>query len=54
MINGNIDDLAVCIAQTSDYFQQQAQKQVNAALTLRNWSIGFYLFEYEQHGSLFR
>jgi hypothetical protein len=54
MINGNIDDLAVCIAQTSGYFQQQAQKQVNAALTLRNWSIGFYLFEYEQHGSLFR
>ena len=50
MINGNIDDLAVCIAQTSGYFQQQAQKQVNAALTLRNWSIGFYLFEYEQHG----
>jgi len=35
MINGNIDDLAVCIAQTSGYFQQQAQKQVNAALTLR-------------------
>jgi hypothetical protein len=25
----------VCIAQTSGYFQQQAQKQVNAALTLR-------------------
>lgn len=50
MVNGNLDDLARCIAETSGYFQQQAQKQVNVALTLRNWTIGFYLFEYEQHG----
>ena len=41
MINGNIDDLAVCIAQTSGYFQQQAQKQVNAALTLRKDTSNF-------------
>jgi hypothetical protein len=37
-------------AETSHYFQQQAQKQVNTALTLRNWLIGCYLFEYEQNG----
>ncbi|WP_410683531.1 DUF1016 N-terminal domain-containing protein [Chitinophaga filiformis] len=27
------------------------QKQVNTALTLRNWIIGFYIVEYEQHGN---
>jgi len=45
-----IGDLVSLIAETNDYFQQQAQKQVNVALTLRNWLIGFYIFEYEQHG----
>lgn len=38
------------ISETSRYFQQQAQKQVNVALTLRNWLIGAYLAEYEQQG----
>ena len=38
------------INQTNDYFQNEAVKQVNIALTLRNWVIGFYLFEYEQKG----
>ena len=46
----NFDTLVVSIADTSHYFQQQAQKQVNVALTLRNWLIGAYLVEYEQHG----
>ena len=46
----NFDTLLVSIADTSHYFQQQAQKQVNVALTLRNWLIGAYLFEYEQNG----
>jgi len=40
-----ISDLVSLIAETNDYFQQQAQKQVNVALTLRNWLIGFYIFE---------
>ena len=46
----NFDTLVVSITDTSHYFQQQAQKQVNVALTLRNWLIGAYLVEYEQHG----
>lgn len=28
-----------------------AMRQVNNSLTIRNWLIGFYLFEYEQNGS---
>lgn len=28
----------------------QAVKAVNLGLTLRNWAIGFYLFEFEQKG----
>ncbi|MCP5175080.1 MAG: hypothetical protein H6996_08250 [Moraxellaceae bacterium] len=38
------------MANISHHFQQQAQKQVNVALTLRNWLIGAYLVEYEQQG----
>jgi len=47
----NIESLIVAIRETSTFFQNQAQKQVNVALTLRNWVIGYYLFEYEQNGS---
>jgi predicted nuclease of restriction endonuclease-like (RecB) superfamily len=50
MIPYNFDALVTGITETSHYFQQQAQKQVNTALTLRNWLIGCYLFEYEQNG----
>ncbi len=50
MTHNDFSALVAGIAETSRYFQQQAQKQVNVALTLRNWLIGAYLFEYEQHG----
>jgi predicted nuclease of restriction endonuclease-like (RecB) superfamily len=33
------------------YFQKEAVQQVNTALSLRNWLIGFYLYEYEQQGN---
>jgi hypothetical protein len=49
-MTNSFDTLLVSIADTSHYFQQQAQKQVNVALTLRNWLIGAYLVEYEQQG----
>lgn len=49
-MTNSFDTLLVSIANTSHYFQQQAQKQVNVALTLRNWLIGTYLVEYEQQG----
>jgi predicted nuclease of restriction endonuclease-like (RecB) superfamily len=45
-----LQHLIESINQINDYFQKEAIKQVNTALTLRNWVIGFYLFEYEQNG----
>ena len=30
---------------------QQAIRQVDQLMTLRNWLIGFYIVEYEQHGA---
>ncbi len=32
------------------WFSSQAARQVNTALTLRNWMFGMYLVEYEQNG----
>ncbi|MBV7533186.1 YhcG family protein [Chitinophaga sp. sic0106] len=46
----NIEKLVYSIQETNQYFVNQAQKQVNIALTLRNWLIGFYILEYEQNG----
>ena len=49
--NNNIELLVSSIQETNRFFQNQAQKQVNVALTLRNWLIGLYIVEYEQHGA---
>lgn len=46
----NLQQLTSAIRNTADYFLKQAQKQVNTALTLRNWIIGYYIVEYEQKG----
>lgn len=46
-----IQDLVIHIDQIQSFFKQQIEKQVNTAFTLRNWLIGFYLMEYEQHGA---
>lgn len=51
MTDNNFKTLVASITGASHYFQLQAQKQVNVALTLRNWMIGAYLVEYELHGS---
>lgn len=45
-----INFLLSAILQTNQFFLNQVQRQVNTALTLRNWVIGCYIFEYEQHG----
>lgn len=45
-----IQNLVTVIGETQTYFRQQAQKQVNVGLTLRNWFFGFYIVEYEQKG----
>ena len=45
-----IQNLVTAISEIQTYFRQQAQKQVNVGLTLRNWFFGFYIVEYEQKG----
>lgn len=47
----DINELISLIGETQQYFKQQAQRQVNTALTLRNWLFGFYITEYELNGS---
>ncbi len=46
-----IKSLVTQIEEVNTYFINQVQKQVNVALTLRNWVIGAYIGEYEQKGS---
>ncbi len=43
--------LASVIEETHRFFSKQVQKQVNLALTLRNWLVGRYIVEYEQNGA---
>ena len=45
-----MSDLVNVIKKTNQFFLAQVQKQVNTALTLRNWIIGYYIVEYEQYG----
>ncbi|HEY0054825.1 MAG TPA: PDDEXK nuclease domain-containing protein [Pedobacter sp.] len=47
----DINELVFLISETQKYFQQQAQRQVNTALTMRNWLFGFYIAEYELNGA---
>jgi hypothetical protein len=47
----DIKELVSLISETQKYFQQKAQRQVNTALTLRNWLFGFYIAEYELNGA---
>ena len=46
----NFESLATTIRQTNSFFLDKVQRQVNTALTLRNWIIGYYIVEYEQSG----
>jgi hypothetical protein len=43
--------LIAAIAEAHDHAQRQVVRAVNVALTLRNWIVGYYIVEYEQHGS---
>ncbi len=44
------ENLTTAIQDTNSFFLNKAQKQVNIAMTLRNWLIGSYIVEYEQLG----
>ena len=46
----DINELVSLIGETQQFFRQQAQRQVNTSLTLRNWLFGFYISEYELQG----
>ena len=46
----NLDVLSGHIFEVHSYFKSYAAKQINNALTLRNWIVGYYLVEYEQSG----
>jgi predicted nuclease of restriction endonuclease-like (RecB) superfamily len=46
----NFVGLVSVIEQTHRHFQQQAVKAVNVSLTIRNWLVGCYIVEFEQHG----
>ena len=46
----NYDSLVKAISHAHEQTQLQATQAVNLALTLRNWLIGYYIFEYEQNG----
>lgn len=46
----SIDLLANAIQEINNLFFSKVVRQVNIALTLRNWVIGYYIVEYEQGG----
>ena len=40
--SNTLENLATTIQDTNTFFLNKAQHQVNTALTLRNWIIGYY------------
>lgn len=43
--------LLTAIGQAHQTAQRHAVQAINVALTLRNWLIGYHIYEYEQHGN---
>ena len=46
----NLERLTNTIQETNQFFINRVQKQVNVAMTSRNWIIGCHIVEYEQSG----
>lgn len=46
----SFDDLTIIIQNTHDLAQTSAIKAINRMQTMRNWLIGYYIVEFEQHG----
>ena len=46
----NFKSLVGHINQVQDVLQAQAAHAVNLSLTARNWLVGYYIVEFEQHG----
>lgn len=47
----DFSQLAESIQTIDEQLKSRVAKAVNLSLTLRNWLIGFYIHEYEQHGN---
>jgi hypothetical protein len=43
--------LVGAIQKVHEHFSAQARRAVNISLTLRNWIVGLYIYEYEQNCS---
>lgn len=50
-MSNNFSLLINQISETNKLFHQQTVKSVDKMLTIRNWVIGAYIFEYEQKGT---
>lgn len=46
----SFNDLASIVQTTHDVAQSSAVKAINRMQTMRNWLIGYYIVEFEQHG----
>ena len=46
----NFESLVGRINLIQDALQAQAAHAVNLSLTARNWLVGYYIVEFEQHG----
>ncbi len=46
----NFESLVGHINQVQDVLQAQAAHAVNLSLMARNWLVGYYIVEFEQHG----
>ena len=46
----NFERLIDNVYQTHCLLQENAQRNINLNLTLRNWLVGHYIIEYEQNG----
>lgn len=46
----SFNDLASIVQNTHDAAQSSAVKAINRMQTMRNWLIGYYIVEFEQHG----
>ncbi len=46
----SLEILSKAIEETNQFFINRVQKQVNVAMTMRNWIIGCNIIEYEQSG----
>ena len=48
--NMTFDNLISSVEHVHDITSMYAKGTVNQLLTVRNWMIGYYIVEYEQHG----